>query len=99
MIMRNNLVFTLTGPDRIGIVEEVTQLLLEHDGNVETSRMVRLGGEFAILMLVSIPADQVTGLSKDVETLIAEGYKVTTSQTDQTYADQHRGWLPYQIEL
>jgi glycine cleavage system transcriptional repressor len=97
--MRNNLVFTLTGPDRIGIVEEVTQVLLEHDGNVETSRMVRLGGEFAILMLVSIPAEQVTGLSKDVESLIAKGYKVATSQTDQTYADKHRGWLPYQIEL
>ncbi len=97
--MRNNLVFTLTGPDRIGIVEEVTQLLLEHDGNVETSRMVRLGGEFAILMLVSIPTDQIASLNKDVESLIAEGYKVTTSRTDQTYADQHRGWLPYRIEL
>jgi glycine cleavage system transcriptional repressor len=97
--MRNNLVFTLTGPDRIGIVEDVTQLLLEHDGNVETSRMVRLGGEFAILMLVSIPADQVAALTKDVATLTAEGYKVTTTQTDQTYADRHRGWLPYRIDL
>ena len=97
--MRNNLVFTLTGPDRIGIVEEITQVLLKYDGNVETSRMVRLGGEFAILMLVSIPTDQIANLSKDVESLIAEGYKITTSQTDQTYAEQHRGWLPYQVEL
>jgi len=97
--MRNNLVFTLTGPDRIGIVEEVTQVLLEHDGNVETSRMVRLGGEFAILMLVSIPMDQIASLSKAVESLIAEGYQITTSQTDQVYAAKQRGWLPYQIEL
>lgn len=97
--MRNNLVFTLTGPDRIGIVEDVTQLLLKHDGNVETSRMVRLGGEFAILMQVSIPVEQIAGLNQDVESLIAQGYKVTTSQTDQAYADPHRGWLPYQIEL
>jgi glycine cleavage system transcriptional repressor len=99
MTMRNNLVFTLTGPDRIGIVEEVTQVLLDHDGNVETSRMVRLGGEFAILMLVSIPVDQIASLNKDVESLIAEGYKISTSQTDQVYADKQRSWLPYQIEL
>jgi glycine cleavage system transcriptional repressor len=50
--MRNHLVYTLTGSDRIGIVEEVTKMLLDHGGNVETSRMVRLGGEFAMLMLV-----------------------------------------------
>jgi glycine cleavage system transcriptional repressor len=99
MTMRNNLVFTLTGPDRIGIVEDVTQVLLAHAGNVETSRMVRLGGEFAILMLVSIPADQIANLNKDFESLIAEGYQIATSQTDQTYAEQHRGWLSYQIEL
>jgi glycine cleavage system transcriptional repressor len=97
--MRNNLVFTLTGPDRIGIVEEVTQLLLEHDGNVETSRMVRLGGEFAILMRVTMPAEQIAALNKDVESLIAQGYKITTGETAETYADQYRSWLPYQIEL
>jgi glycine cleavage system transcriptional repressor len=97
--MRNNLVFTLTGPDRIGIVEDVTQVLLEHDGNVETSRMVRLGGEFAILMLVSMPAEQIAVLNKAVESLIAEGYKVTIGETVETYADQYRGWLPYRIEL
>ncbi len=97
--MRQNIVFTLTGPDRIGVVEEITQLLLAHDGNVETSRMTRLGGEFAMLMLLSIPADQIVGLSQDVEGLVARGYKITTSQTEQTYAEQHRGWLPYQIEL
>jgi len=97
--MRNNLVFNLTGPDRIGIVEDVTQMLLEHDGNVETSRMVRLGGEFAILMLVSIPIDNVAALGKAVESLRAEGYTITIGQTDQTYADQYRGWLPYHIEL
>ena len=57
--MSKNFVLTLTGPDRIGIVERVTRVLLDRGGNVETSRMARLGGEFAILMLVSMPADAV----------------------------------------
>jgi glycine cleavage system transcriptional repressor len=99
MTMRNNLVFTLTGPDRVGIVEGVTQVLLEHDGNVETSRMMRLGGEFAILMLVSIPANRITGLSQGVDSLSAAGYKITIGQTVETEAAMQRDWLAYHIEL
>ena len=59
--MQKNFVLTVTGPDRIGIVERVTGLLFEHGGNVETSRMARLGGEFAILMLVSMPEERSPG--------------------------------------
>src|SRR4051794_4672151 len=76
--MQRQFVLTLTGPDRIGIVERVTRLLLDRGGNVETSRMARLGGEFAILSLVSMPAEQFAGLGADLESLAAEGYKVTT---------------------
>ena len=62
--MDTNIVFTLTGPDRIGLVEHVTRLMLGLDGNVETSRAVRLGGEFAILMLVTLPAENVGALDR-----------------------------------
>lgn len=96
--MRTNIVFTLTGPDRVGIVESVTRMLLDHGANVESSRMARLGGEFAMLMLVSMP-EQPTSLDKDVEALIAQGYKITTSLTRQTYAETHPGWLPFRIEV
>jgi glycine cleavage system transcriptional repressor len=97
--MRTNIVFTLTGPDRIGIVEAVTKRLLNHGANVESSRMARLGGEFAMLMLVSLPAEELASLDSDVEALIAQGYKVTTSLTQHTYAETHPGWLPFQIEV
>jgi glycine cleavage system transcriptional repressor len=97
--MRENLVFTLTGADRVGIVESVTRMLLDHGGNIETSRMARLGGEFAILMLVSMPPNRLAALDRDVEGLIARGYKVTTSRTGQSYAEAHPGWLPFHIEV
>ncbi len=97
--MPTNFVLTLTGPDRIGIVDEVTGLLLERDGNVETSRMARLGGEFAVLMLVSMPVEQFANLHRGLEGLTAQGYKATISPTAQTYAEAHRGWLPYRIEV
>ena len=97
--MQTNFILTLTGPDRIGIVDEVTGLLFERGGNVETSRMARLGGEFAVLMLVSMPADQFSGLEKGLEALTAQGYKVTTTWAERTYAEAHAGWLPYQVEV
>ena len=97
--MRKNIVFTLTGSDRIGIVEEVTGLLLEHGGNVETSRMVRLGGEFAMLALVSLPAEQAAGLDQVIATLAAQGYRVTAGPTGQSHAQQYAGWLPFRIEV
>src|SRR3954453_22707446 len=97
--MQKTFVLTLTGPDRIGIVDEVTGLLLERGGNVETSRMARLGGEFAILMLVSMPAEHLAGLDEGLKRLATQGYKVTTTPAERTYAEAHPGWLPYRIEV
>ena len=97
--MKRNFVLTLSGPDRIGIVDRVTGLLLDRGGNVETSRMARLGGEFAVLMLVSLPSEHCADLDRNLEILTTEGYKVTTTQAEQTYAEAHPGWLPYRIEV
>lgn len=97
--MRTNVVFTLTGPDRIGIVEEVTGALLELGGNVGTSRMARLGGEFAILMLVALPDDRRADLDAAFAPLVSQGYKVTIGQTDAEKSAEHAGWLPYQVEV
>ncbi len=97
--MQRNFILTLTGPDRIGIVDEVTGLLLDRGGNVETSRMARLGGEFAILMLVSLTVERFAGLDEGLESLTARGYKVTMTRAEQTYAQAHPGWRPYRIEV
>ena len=94
-----NIVFTLSGTDRVGIVDEITSSLLELGGNIETSRMTRLGGEFAVLMLVSLPADKGDALQKTVVDLTARGYKVTTTPTREDNTLTHSGWLPYRIEV
>jgi glycine cleavage system transcriptional repressor len=96
---KKNFVLTLTGPDRIGIVENVTGLMLDRGGNVETSRMARLGGEFAVLMLVSMPEERFADLETAFAELTAQGYKVGTSPAERTHAESHAGWLPYRIEV
>jgi glycine cleavage system transcriptional repressor len=97
--MQTNFVLTLTGPDRIGIVDEMTGLVLDRGGNVEISRMARLGGEFAVLMLVSMPAERFSGLGADLEGLSARGYKVTTTPAGRAEAEARPGWRPFRIEV
>jgi glycine cleavage system transcriptional repressor len=45
---------TAVGPDRPGIVAAVTGVLLEHGGNLEDTAMTRLGGHFAMVLVVDI---------------------------------------------
>jgi glycine cleavage system transcriptional repressor len=97
--MRSTIVFTLTGSDRVGIVEEVTGVLLGLGGNIETSRMAHLGGEFAMLVLLSLPAEKVAELDGALAYLTDHGYKVTTSPTGEPESDAFEGWLPYLIQV
>ena len=62
--MKSFLVVTITCPDRPGIVERVTDVVVAHGGNWEESRLARLGGDFAGIAMVSVPserADELTG--------------------------------------
>lgn len=63
------LVLSALGPDRPGLVAEVTEYLTERGGNVEDSRMAVLGAEFGVLLLVSGTADEIGAIERDVETL------------------------------
>jgi glycine cleavage system transcriptional repressor len=45
---------TAVGPDRPGIVAAVTGVLLEHGGNLEDTAMTRLGGHFAMVLVVEV---------------------------------------------
>ena len=51
--MTTKLVISALAEDRPGIVDELSNVLYQHSLNIEDSRMTVLGGEFAILLLVS----------------------------------------------
>jgi glycine cleavage system regulatory protein len=65
--MQIPLVMTLIGPDRTGLVESVARTVAEHGGNWLESRMCRLGGEFAGLLRIEIPADKKAPLLAALE--------------------------------
>jgi glycine cleavage system transcriptional repressor len=60
------LVLSALGPDRPGLVAEVTEYLSERGGNVEDSRMAVLGAEFGIQLLVSGTPDEIGAIERDL---------------------------------
>ena len=76
--MRKQLVLTASGRDQVGVVDEMTELLLKWEGNVESSRMVRLGGDFAMLMFVTAPEEKIEGLRSALAEVHYAKYDVHT---------------------
>jgi glycine cleavage system transcriptional repressor len=52
-----NLALTAVGRDRPGIVAGLTGVLVESGGNVDDSQMSILHGQFAVVLLVSVPPE------------------------------------------
>jgi glycine cleavage system transcriptional repressor len=59
------LVLSALGPDRPGLVAEITEYLTERGANVEDSRMAVLGGEFGVLVLVSGTPAEIEKIEHD----------------------------------
>ena len=76
--MRKQLVLTASGRDRPGILEEVTRLIVDHNGNVESGRFQRLGGDFAMLMFVTAPEQEILALRATLEELHFARFDVQT---------------------
>lgn len=57
-----HLLVSVSGPDRPGIVAELTHELCQYQGSITTSKMMSLGQEFAITMHVEAPIDNVGAL-------------------------------------
>ncbi len=91
------LMVTTVGPDRRGMVEKITEVILEHQGNIEQSRMARLGGEFAVIMLLSLPEAQEETLLGGLETLEAQDLTIISRPTDLSRLEKFKGYVPYEI--
>lgn len=86
--MRTQLVLTASGRDRVGIVDEITDLIVRHEGNVESSRMVRLGGDFAMLMFVTAPEEKIEDLRGALSEIHYSRYDIHTRLSEVESAEE-----------
>lgn len=97
--MSSYLVLTATGRDRPGVVEKVTAKIAEHHGNIETSRMSRLGGEFAMLVLLSLDESKVDSLLGAMRELDEIGLTTRVRKTTSTDKNVYSGHMPLDVRV
>ena len=78
--MIENLVMTIIGGDRPGLVELVSACVADHGGNWLESRMSHLGGRFAGIARVEVPADRLAELKRALHGLEADGLRVVVER-------------------
>ena len=72
----NDVVLTLIGPDRTGLVEAVAEIVASHGGNWLESRMAHLAGRFAGVLRVEVPPERTQALTLALAGLADRGLKV-----------------------
>ncbi len=75
--MSNQLVMTIIGKDRTGLVEILSRIISENHGSWLESRMCRLGGEFAGILRFRVPKENEQRLVQALEALKGAGLLIT----------------------
>ena len=75
-----DLVLTLLGPDRPGLVEAIADRVAAHGGNWVESRMAHLAGHFAGLLRVEVDDARIPALTAEVERLAEQGLQVLVAR-------------------
>lgn len=80
--MQTNMILTVLGVDRTGLVQELSELLTAHQGNWTESRMVHLGGQFAGLLQVTLPSAQLDSLKTAMAKLQTKGLQIQLAEAE-----------------
>jgi glycine cleavage system regulatory protein len=86
--MQRLLVMTIIGPDWPGLVDSVASLIAEHCGNWLESRMARLGGQFAGILRVEIPAQKEQLLISALGQLQKQGIRIVVHGDESNSVSQ-----------
>jgi len=96
--MPHYLLISAIGPERTGLVHELTTKVLDCGGNIDESRMATLGQEFATLMLVSGNWHTLAKLESELAALEdGSAMSITCRRTESMPPKQDL--LPYSVDV
>ena len=103
MVLGTNLVtdllaITASGEDRVGLVDRFSRRITDSGCNIEESRMAVLGGQFAILMLLSGPWNALSKLEGQLDAI---GQELDLSILHKRTRAREPGepQVPYHVEV
>ena len=99
--MNSYAVLTAVGGDKPGLVASVSKFILECGCNIEDSRMAILGGEFAMLILITGSGSSVEKLLDGASKASAESglvVQIKRTRAPGEAAHAQEGTVPYSLE-
>lgn len=87
--MKNKLIISASGPDRNGIVSEISSIINNYNANIETSRMVRLGEQFTTLILIHIDLKHIDNLKFDLQNIKNLNIDTILTQSSEKQLSNH----------
>jgi glycine cleavage system regulatory protein len=91
------LVMTVIGTDRPGLVESLASAVAGHGGSWLESRMSRLGGHFAGILRVEVPAPKQGVLVEALRKLESGGLQVVVHESPAESAGAARKWVSLEL--
>ncbi|GLR67183.1 glycine cleavage system protein R [Acidocella aquatica] len=79
--MTTSLVLTFVSHDKPGLVSAISEKIADAEGSWLESRLARLAGEFAGIVLISVPDANAPGLTAALHSLEEAGLRITVERT------------------
>lgn len=95
--MLKDIAITVIGPDRTGIVSELSQVVASQEANWLDSRMAILAGQFAGIVHVTVPSNKAEALQTDLLALQKSNLHITIAEGSATVKKTNRRRV--QLEL
>lgn len=95
---QTNLVISALGKDRPGIVNDLSRLVFDSGCNLADSRMTVLGGDFAVILLVTGNWSSIAKLEDQLPSL-AERLEMNIISRRTADRERHRDLLPYAVDV
>ncbi|MEM6279006.1 MAG: ACT domain-containing protein [Verrucomicrobiota bacterium] len=97
--MKLALIVSVVGPDRPGLVQDLSAVVTEAGGNWEGSRLMQLAGQFAGMVHVVIPQASLPQLEASLSGLEERGLRVSVIHAGDESADMAETGKKIQLEV
>jgi glycine cleavage system regulatory protein len=88
--MKSFLIMTVLGSDQPGLVRSVADTVEAHGGNWLESRMARLAGQFAGIIRIECPADNVDALTQALQEPTSSGLTILAVREEASEPEVRR---------
>ncbi|MDF1826386.1 MAG: hypothetical protein P1U68_17200 [Verrucomicrobiales bacterium] len=97
--MNSSLIVSVIGPDRPGLVQQLSSVVIDAGGNWEGSRLMQLGGHFTGMVQVGIPESALVAFQDSLKELEKKGLNVSVIHAGAPITANENGEKPVTIEV